>query len=165
MTYLCNVIRILFFAVFLLSEVSWIPEHGLYLSVTEIEVYEGELTATVKVFSDDLYSCMLNRDVTIESSIEEIIKEEIEAYFAVYFNITESQKPIEMKLESFSEEGDSYFLQFSCPQSIESDKIKIQLGYFYELFPTQRNILKFKTKSGQHHGIFKSKDQIETISF
>ena len=164
MAYLCIVIRILFFVLVLLSEVNWGLEHALYLSVTEIEVSEGDLTATVKVFSDDLYSCMLNRDATIESSTENFIKEEVTAYFADYLIIKGIQDQVIMNLESFSQEGDSYFIHFSSLFSKDSKQLKIRLGYFYELFPTQRNILKLKTRAGQHHRVFKAKDQIETIS-
>jgi len=157
------VIKILFISLLLLFETGWNIDHALYLSVTEVVVAQENYSITVKVFSDDLFSCMYNRDKALKSTMDHLVDTEIEAYFADHLLIQEDEKSEPLTLVSFSTEGDSYFLHFSQVRSKNSDLIKIQLRYFYELFPTQRNILKVKNDADQQHRIFKSKDQIESF--
>lgn len=135
--------------------------HALYISVIEIEISKSmEIEMDVKVFSDDLYSSMLSGEPSLVSLEAKWDKDEVSNYFASKIELKSGATPIPIILQEINIEGESTFLQFEGSLPSGSKDLRIQLGHFYELFPTQRNILKLRNGESQEHAIFSSAQQV-----
>ena len=135
--------------------------HALYISVTEIEISESlELEMVVKLFSDDLYSSMLSREPTIVSVESKWNLKEVSNYISDKIKLRSGGIPVPIILHEINIEGESTFLRFEGSLHSDSKDLEVQLGHFYELFPTQRNILKLKNGGEQEHAIFVSAQQV-----
>lgn len=143
---------------------SWDNPHAIYISVVELELKEDVLVGNVKVFSDDLVSALRNynkHSTSTELQVEEL---EIENYFNDHFKISNNEDGVTLELLKIERLGDSHWLNFEIELNSQFNTIDIQASYFFELFPTQKNILSIKGASANQYFTFKSKDQTETIN-
>ena len=129
-----------------------------------MELSEQRLNAEVKVFSDDLLSALKNFDKKSKSTVTSIQTEEIERYFNAHLHLEVGSENLKLEIENVEEVGDSYWLKFGIEFQHDALSISVQANYFFELFPSQKNILTFKDEAGRQYFTFKSKDQTETIS-
>ena len=138
--------------------------HAIYISVLEVELSDQGLNAEVKVFSDDLLSALKNFNKESKSIVTSIQRDEIERYFNTHLHFEVSSENLKLEIENVEEVGDSYWLKFGIELQPDELSLSVQANYFFELFPSQKNILTFKGDAGRQYFTFKSKDQTETIS-
>lgn len=138
--------------------------HALYLSVISIDINHEVMNMEIKVFTDDLLDVLKNQNSQIVSTATKLSNAEIEAYFQKHLSTTDSGQNLQFSLDQITLEGESHFIHFSCPLPKGIRNLSVQAGYFMELFPTQQNILKVRKDDKNHFAIFKSMDQIETLS-
>jgi len=146
------------------------PNHAIYLSLTDIEIVEGEAKLKVKVFSDDLRDALKNyqsteykpADLQNFFSLNQSLADD---YFSKHFQLQVEDEPIAIKVKEFSIEGDAHFINFSCvlPQNIKN--ITVKADFFMELFPTQTNVLKVKNGAQTQYLKFNMPVTPQTLSF
>lgn len=140
--------------------------HGVYLSVTEVEIDEqGAVQIVLKVFSDDLFNSMKNQNSNIVSLESALVRDEVRIYFEENLQLKSDQNLLTLSLEEISEVGESTIIIFGASMSPESNGIEVGLHHFFELFPSQRNILKLKYLGRQEHAIFTASHQKRAFRF
>ena len=138
--------------------------HALYLSVIDVNIDEEVMKIEVKVFTDDLLDVLKNQNSQMISTATKLSNAEIEEYFQKHLSTTDRGQNLQFSLDQITLEGESHFIHFSCPLPEGTSNLSVQAAYFMELFPTQQNILKVRKGDKNHFAIFKSMDQIETVS-
>ena len=119
-----------------------IDDHAIYLSVIEMEqVDDGPVAMTIKVFRDDLIDALrnANRD-SLESTMEDLHDLEVTNYFNEHIDFHPDPAQ-DIRMLGYTVEGDSFFINFELLRSLESIS-GCEVSYFFELFPSQKNILK-----------------------
>lgn len=125
---------------FLVSPIE--DEHAVYISVVEIEARQ----IRVKVFSDDLRDAIRSHAgiVSDSSALDYCNKyqKEIHQYFSEKLTLVINDKEIPFRFQAASDEGDSYWINFSFSMDEEWNSIQITDKHFMEMFPGQSNIIK-----------------------
>lgn len=137
--------------------------HALYLSVVELEVNElSKVSLKIKIFADDLVDALRHDNSLNQSMFEKLIIEELNIYFNKYLKVKSDDSFSEIKVVDYQKEGESFFINAVLAEE-NFREVTFQIGYLFELFPTQQNILKVKKDGAQSYYLFKSADQIEVF--
>lgn len=145
----------LFFSAFLSSE------HAIYLSVVEISDIDKSVDITVKVFRDDMVDALRNNTDVLESTMDALDHEELRAYFAEHIKLYPATDQ-SLQVRSVTIEGDSFFINLFINRDFSTVQ-QLGLSHFFELFPTQKNIVKISTGGQLHYYTYKSASQIEDL--
>ncbi len=144
-------------------EIIW-PTHGIYLSVLEVSLDETTISVEVKVFSDDLYDAIKNYRPGTQSTQDNILDEDLNAYFDHYLVLGDGADRIPLVLKRQRVEGDTRFLSFRGSRPENPSVLQLKAGYFFELFPMQQNIVKLTKGSMRRFAIFKTSEQVESFN-
>lgn len=131
-------------------------EHGIYISVIEMNYEKNQLHVQIKVFENDLRDAIANeKGIDLNNSKEELrTLENFQTYFDKYLVINNEAELLNLKCVSFTVEGDAYFIKFESEvRAIR--KISMTSTYFMDLFPSQQNILQFSQGEKKLFNIFK----------
>ena len=145
-------LKLLLFFV-LIPLVSFTTLHKYYVSVTEIEFVKEEKSVQIisRIFVDDFEAVLRERyDEGITLMVEnekDVVEYYIEKYLKEKIKIT-----INDNLEEFNfigeEFGDDIMLCYLEIQDIEQiSSIKVENKLLFDLFPDQKNIVRFKINS------------------
>ena len=143
----------------LLPFLTWNPGHeyhAIYLSTITLEVKKDGVHGVIKVFEDDFRDGLrgFNGDIPVDTSSLEFISVADE-YFDQMIVIEVSGTPLEFNVTNIERVGDSYQVGYSSNQKGAEGILTFKVKYFFELFPTQQNILHFKYGDKQWYHIFK----------
>lgn len=136
-----------------LGERTPLPDHALYLSMTEIELTPGANgRVQIKVFSDDLQNALRNYSETYRAAdLHQYFEKNralAEQYFQAHFRLSINEKKVSIQLEDFQIENDAHFITFHFSPPTNIQQISLEADFFMELFPTQTNVVKV-SKSGE----------------
>lgn len=140
-------------------------EHAIYLSVVDITISDEGVSGEIKVFSDDLYDALREfHGADLKSTMTLVIADEAEAYFQNYLKVkTSGEQHLPLSITNITIEGDSHWIQFLINIPPDLDRVTLQAAYFYELFPTQQNIVTVTAGDQKNYYRFRSADQIEQL--
>lgn len=129
------------------TSVLFIPEaeHAIYISVVEIEHKEGAKSEVrIKVFKDDLSDVIRNHGGKAILNLDNCPTSvtDLESYFNKTIEVQIDGQALTLKHESCSIEGDAYWFVFSSDSPSIWNSIIIKDTHFFELFPTQSNIVR-----------------------
>ena len=137
-------------------------EHALYLSVVEIDDSNSSIDITVKVFRDDMVDALRNHGETLQSTLDGLDYEEVQAYFEHYIKLYPLQD-VPLQVHDVTIEGDSFFINLSTDRDFETVE-QLSVSHFFELFSNQKNITKITTNGQQYYYTYKSSSQAEDVS-
>lgn len=123
--------------------------HAVYVSVIEIE----QTALTIKVFKDDLHDAIRSSkdyQASNDTLFCELNREAIESYFQQQLQLIPNGRKVEITYAHATAEGDSYWLIFSFQDQGIWQTLEVTDTHFMELFPSQTNIIKLHTSTGQH---------------
>ena len=149
--------------IFLVISLSFSYEHAIYVSVTELTVRDGsDGQLVVKVFRDDLIDVLrLANANQSQSTMDSLDDQGVTDYFNTHIQFFPDPAK-DLILESYTIEGDSFFIRFKVRRSMKSVEA-CTLSHLFELFPNQKNILKVDLGHQSLYKTFKVKNQIESI--
>lgn len=157
-------------SVFAFQEKATLPDHALYLSMTEITfTASGAGIVRIKVFSDDLQNALKNFSDTYkpEDLYHFFGKNQSLAteYFKAHFQLSINGGKVNYQLSDFQIENDAHFItfQFIPPSAVQS--IRLEADFFMELFPTQTNVVKVSKAGKPYYFKFTSPTQPETLTW
>lgn len=144
--------------------------HAIYISVTEIELQQSDLsTVSIKIFSDDLKAAIQNFSGKSSSESNATFinhnKEAVASYINKYFNLRLNNKNIALEYKDHTLEGDAYFLNFSFRVETLPSPLSIKAEYLMELFPTQQNVVKINFENEQRFLKFDSSTDTQSVNF
>lgn len=136
-------------------------DHAIYLSTTTVTLEEGGFDIKVSVFEDDLRDVLRNYTGNIVDPMDTLkFNQAIQSYFSEMITIELPHEKLELNLNQREFTGTSYELYFHSDlseQKIEGN-VKVVMNYFYELFPTQQNVLRYSCAQVNEYHIFKKSD-------
>jgi hypothetical protein len=154
---------VLFFNV---NIINW---HGIYLSVVEISPSkeQKQINLKLKIFPDDLDNVLRLFDKNLYISTDICQKEKsILAYFSKNLAIKINHKSVRLQWSGCKKIGDSLELSFYISQQESFEMIDIKATFFTELFPSQQNIIQFKSPGRTSLFLkFKAGDTWQSVSF
>lgn len=128
--------------------------HAFYISIMDIE-YESskqQLTVRYKIFTDDLESgirALENEPIRLQDGISTEEEQRIQNYLSTKTHLQIDHSPAELKLSSHSLEGDAAFVVFTSPCNTRPSHVSVQSQILVDLFPTQRNVVRYKDEKVQ----------------
>ncbi len=133
-----------------------LPEHALYLSVSELEIVsDGPSTIRIKVFSDDLQNALINFSQQYQPAGLQTFFEKntllAQEYFEEHLQLKVDGEPVSYNYTGHTIEGDAHFITYQFHEEKEITRISMEADFFMELFPTQTNIIKVKRQNEQLH--------------
>lgn len=139
-------------------------DHAIYISVVDMTISDDRITGEIKVFSDDLYDALLDHHGDdLVSTVLDVDQAEAQEYFSNHVKIMSSDGAnVPLTISRIYIEGDSHRLQFEVED--ESSIALLQVSYFYELFPTQQNIVSITKGDQKSYYRFQSATQVEQIT-
>ena len=146
------------------------PNHAIYLSLTDIEIVEGEAKLKVKVFSDDLRDALKNYQSTEYKPADlqnffSLNQDLANEYFRAHFQIRVENVQADLLIKGFSIEGDAHFINFSCALPQNFKDITVKADFLMELFPTQTNVVKLKNGAQTQYLKFNMPVVPQTLNF
>jgi hypothetical protein len=127
-------------------------DHALYISVAEVNIADDLVDIELKVFTDDLYNALKNWNPELKSTHSDLAMIEVQGYFNQYFKLSNGQQSILLTSQKIESNGDAHFIHFKGILIDALAPLTINASYFFELFPTQQNIL--KVKKGDHQSFY-----------
>ena len=130
------------------SSFMWITpatEHAIYISVVEIEnMNTTGSEIRIKVFKNDFRDAIRNDGGETIPEIDACPKNsmDLENYFNKNLELSIDKQTLPLRYRSCSLEGDAYWFIFSAETPINWTTIHIKDTHFFELFPTQSNIIR-----------------------
>lgn len=88
--------------------------------------------------------------------------QEVQSYFEKYIKLYPIQDE-PLQVHQVTIEGDSFFINLSINREFETVE-QLSVSHFFELFSSQKNILKLSLGDQKRYYTFKSADQIEDLS-
>lgn len=139
--------------IIILPLISFSALHKYYVSVTEIEYVNGQNSVQIisRIFIDDFESLLRNRyderlTLTIENE-DELVNYYTEKYLKEKLKITINDQPLEFNFigKEYEEDIMLSYLEIGGVHDITS--IEVTNRILFELFPAQKNIVRFKINS------------------
>ena len=121
--------------------------HAFYLSVIEIRHEAGvdSVEVKVKVFTDDLYTALLNEDSGLQhSGLSDFYTEHksaVEKYFMRHLQLAVNEMPLDLQIAQVAEEADALWISISATTPARWRKLVIEADYFMEVYPTQSQMV------------------------
>lgn len=140
-------------------------DHAIYLSTLEISEDNGALNLMVKVFEDDLRDALKNSYNQVIDPHSDAFNFQVETYFQSHIKLKIGENQLLWQLSSIELVGDSYQIGFASPATSSEGSISMEVSYFYELFPTQQNVLNLQLRSTKKYHIFKSGNRMKKFNF
>lgn len=144
-------------------------EHGIYISVIEVEKSAGDFNGSVKVkvFVDDLEDAIHNHSNNKKSyrSGCQSNESELKAYFEEHLVFNVNKEPKKIELLNCERLEDSLWLNFKFDQKTTWNKVDIVADYFMELFPTQSNIVSIDDGTGKQFSRLNKSQQSAEFTF
>jgi len=131
-----------------------------------MDISTSSVQAEVRVFEDDLRAALRSHTGYFTDTTVVDFQEDVLSYFRKYLEMDISDNPIEWKLRDLELVGDSYriYLNSVIPPSKKNLNCTIKARYFFEIFPTQKNVLRLRNGQRQEHHIFEGEDGSFQIS-
>lgn len=130
-------------------------EHAIYLSTIEITKENDDLNIVIKVFEDDLRDALRNFHNQLIDPDDAMFEGQVEEYFRAHLKLAADSNQLDAQLIALRLVGDSYQVEFSAAMDDIAKEIEIEVSYFYELFPTQQNVLNMNLGHVKKYHIFK----------
>jgi len=131
-------------------------DHAIYISTFYVDISTTEVKAEVRVFEDDLRAALRSHTGYVTDTTVIDFQEDVLSYFRKYLLMDISTHPVIWQIQDLKLVGDSYriYLQSELPISANDVDCSISAPYFFELFPTQKNVLRLRRGELQEHHIF-----------
>ena len=137
-------------------------DHAIYISTIYLDIDDQHIEAEIRVFEDDLRDALQDHTGYVTDTTSLNFDQDIRSYFRKCFLIKDAdgQSHIEWSLDTAELVGDSYRIKLNS--TVDSfplgGTMKISANYFYELFPTQKNVLRLNFEERQAYHVFEEKD-------
>ena len=145
-------LKILLFII-VLSLVSFKTMHKYYVSLTEIEYVKEERSVQIitRIFIDDFENVLRNRfyeGLTLDTEKENIeTNDYIEKYLKDKLKITINHKEFSFNFLGKEYEDDMILCYLEIQNIDRISSIKVENKLLYEMFPDQKNMVRFKIHS------------------
>ena len=149
-----------FLITLLIGPVSMVPDHAIYISTFYIDISETDVRAEVRVFEDDLRAALRSHTGYVTDINATVFQDDVLSYFRKYLVMDISEHSLTWELQSLELVEDSYriHLKDAMPSSADHLQCSITASYFFEIFPTQKNVLRLRKGEQQEHRIFEGED-------
>lgn len=131
-----------------------LPPHAIYISTLDISENAEGLNVLIKVFEDDLRDAMRDFHGHIIDVEAQSFEQEVSQYFEEHLKIVLDKNIQSLQLLSIELVGESYQVDFILPKS-SFTSVSIEATYFFDLFPTQQNVLNLQLGGKKKYHIFK----------
>jgi len=136
-------------------------DHAIYISTMYFDLCEDHADVEVRVFEDDLRSVIRNHTGEIPDTSSALFSDQVLSYFRKYLSTTHKDHVVEWQLKDLELVGDSYRVYLTGDlSSAATSTIQIAAPYFSEVFPNQKNILKFTHGEDKEFFVFDHRDDI-----
>jgi len=137
-------------------------EHDLYLSVVEMSDMQESMDITIKVFRDDMVDALRNHGDTLQSTLDSLDDQEVRDYFSEYIKLYPIQDE-SLQVRQVTVEGDSFFISLFTDRAFNTVE-ELGIAHFFELFSSQKNIVKISSSGRHYYYTYKSPSQLENLS-
>ena len=129
------------------------PVHAVYLSTVQATIGSNQTEIVIRVFEDDLRDALRNRFKTVIDTSSVEFETQVKTYLDEHF-ICKGDAQIEMILIDLELIGDSYRVVMTGTHN-EVRSFEVTANYFFELFPTQQNVIHLQKGDMKKYFIFK----------
>jgi len=135
-------------------------DHAVYLSTVYVDVEETVVIAEVRVFEDDLRAVIQDHTGEVTDTTALRFRDDVLSYFRKYLVLQSAEDYLEWSLDRLTLVGDSYQVHLIAKpiNPSLSGTWELKASYFFELFPTQKNVLRFRDGSQKLYHTFTKKD-------
>lgn len=135
-------------------------DHAIYISTTYLDISPTYIEAEVRVFEDDLRAAIRSHTGYVTDTTAVEFRDDVLSYFRKYLTIDISMNPITWELQDIELVGDSYRIYLDTQIKSPADEVSyaIVAGYFFDVFPTQKNVLRLQKDDLQDYHIFEGKE-------
>ena len=166
-TSLSQVIGLMIYLLFLISTFvnTSLEEHAIYLSTIKSIYVDDHLRIEIRVFEDDLRDALRSSEGQHPDTSSTLFDQRLEQYLNRQITISNQQEKVELSLVKKRLVGDSFQVDLVSNSFRYSNQLDLSFSYFFELFPTQQNVLHFRKGEEEWYHIFKKGNEKWTLNF
>lgn len=133
-------------------------DHNIYISTLYMDITDDDINLDIKVFEDDMRSVIQSFTGEIPDTSIVKFEEDVLLYFRKYLTLTSDTDEVRWEFDDIALHGDSYQIKLVARDVFPGldGRIELSAKYFFELFPTQKNILRLTHQDEKSYHVFKN---------